>query len=121
MRQLFCGRAQSRERHHPAFVIMIGPARLALAFRSHTPCAFYPAKSMPSAAAMRKPFAPSTKRDRFRIPSAPSNTRSRLRIFNNKGMIADIDCAHEPNPSIIPQELHGGCTGAAREPNVSSP
>lgn len=70
---------------------------------------------------MRKPFAPSTKRDRFRIPFAPSNTRSRLRIFNNKGMIADIDCAHEPNPSIIPQELHGGCTGAAREPNVSSP
>ena len=61
---------------------------------------------------MRKPFAPSTKRDRFRIPFAPSNTRSRLRIFNNKGMIADIDCAHEPNPSIIPQEMHGGCTGA---------
>jgi len=68
---------------------------------------------------MCKPFAPSIKRDRFRLPSAPS--RSRLRIFNNKGMIADIDCAHEPNPSIIPQELHGGRTGAAREPNVSSP
>ena len=61
MRQLFCGRAQSRERHPPGFCDYDWPGRLALAFRSRTPCAFYPAKSMPSAAAMRKPLAPSNR------------------------------------------------------------
>lgn len=67
-------------------------------------------------------------RSRRRLRETVAGYRLRRRIREAvcgystiRGMIADIDCAHEPNPSIIPQELHGGCTGAAREPNVSSP
>lgn len=119
MRQLFCGRAQSRERHPPGFCdYELRPSALRWRFGCTHLAPFIRRsrcrQQRRCASRSRRP-----KRDRFRIPSAPSNKRSRLRIFNNKGMIADIDCAHEPNPSIIPQELHGGRTGAAREPHGS--